>query len=130
MTGGGTTDAADSGGTRRHFECRCSWPRPGVAVVTVVGECDMSTAPQLRNELAHAIVDDPERLVVDLRGTTFIESSTLNALLQADRKLRRRVRRGICVVASEPARRVFAIAALDSLFEIVARLEDAVPPDG
>jgi anti-anti-sigma factor len=49
----------------------------GVSVVALHGEHDLSTADELRRVLA----DAAPRTVVDLTAATFIDSSTLNAIL-------------------------------------------------
>lgn len=55
----------------------------GTTVVALVGDHDMSTAPELRTVLAKAIADVPG-IVVDLSETTFLDSSILHALIEAD----------------------------------------------
>lgn len=52
-------------------------------VVRLVGDHDLSTAPELRTVLRKAVADGPE-VVVDLSETTFLDSSILHALIEAD----------------------------------------------
>lgn len=53
-----------------------------MVVVEVVGELDMFTAPRLRDALALLVdgQDSPERLVIDLAGVTFMDSTGFLAL--------------------------------------------------
>jgi anti-anti-sigma factor len=53
---------------------------PPAAVVTLVGEHDAYSAEQLESELT-ILLDEGRRIVVDLRDTAFIDSTTLGVLL-------------------------------------------------
>src|SRR6478609_3995568 len=55
---------------------------PGVEVVVVTGEHDLSTAPELERRL-DAALDSGHAVVVDLLGTTFIDSTVLRVLICA-----------------------------------------------
>jgi anti-sigma B factor antagonist len=54
-------------------------------VITLSGEHDLNTAPELRDKLATSIRDRVP-VVVDLSGAAFIDSSILGALLDARRQ--------------------------------------------
>jgi len=60
--------------------------RDGAAVVVVRGEVDLATAARFRAAL-DAVVDGCGRVEVDLRETTFMDSTGLAALLAAHRRL-------------------------------------------
>jgi anti-anti-sigma factor len=66
-------------------------PRPGRAVVEVVGEVDRETAPVLevcvRSQASRPGVRD---LVVDLAQVTFLDTAGVDVLVQAERRCRRR----------------------------------------
>jgi ABC-type transporter Mla MlaB component len=67
--------------------------------------------------------DADERLVVDLTGTTFIDSSGLAVLVRAHHRLGRRPG-AVVVHASDPdVRRVFRLSGVDSLITVTS-----VPP--
>ena len=57
----------------------------GVAVLTISGEHDLSTAPGLGRRLKR-LIGDNSPIVVDLSGATFIDSSILGAILDARRR--------------------------------------------
>jgi anti-anti-sigma factor len=57
---------------------------PPAAVVALVGEHDTYSAERLENELA-VLLDEGRRVVVDLRDTEFIDSTTLSVLLAGRR---------------------------------------------
>ena len=60
----------------------------GETRVGVSGELDAYTAPQLRKVLDDILDGSIDRIVVDLRGTTFIDSTGLGVLVGAARKAR------------------------------------------
>jgi anti-sigma B factor antagonist len=83
----------------------------------VVGpeELDVATAPSLRTEL-----DDlpaTSSVVIDLRGTRFMDSSGLNVLIQTHRRLSAEGGT-VRVLPSDPARRVLDITDLADRFGI------------
>jgi anti-anti-sigma factor len=55
---------------------------PPAAVVALVGEHDAYSAERLEGELS-SLMDEGQRIVVDLRDTAFIDSTTLSVLLGA-----------------------------------------------
>jgi len=55
--------------------------------VVVTGELDLLTSPQLQEALAGLIADKrAQRVVADLTGVTFFDSSALNVVLRAQRQ--------------------------------------------
>ncbi len=50
-------------------------------VLRVAGEIDLATAPHLRQTLVAEIRDDQPRVVVDLSGVDFVDSTGLGVLL-------------------------------------------------
>ena len=61
--------------------------RGGAAIVHLVGELDLYNAPDVRTALLELCSEQPERLVVDLSGVGFIDSTALGVLIEARTKL-------------------------------------------
>ena len=63
------------------------------AVVIAAGEIDLYTAPRLHSELAGVIASTPQgsRVVVDMSGVEFCDSTGMNVLLSCLRQARERV---------------------------------------
>jgi len=59
--------------------------RPG-PVVTISGEIDIQSGPQLRDQLMSIIRRHGARLALDLTGVTFIDCAGINVLLAARRR--------------------------------------------
>ena len=57
------------------------------AVVTVEGEVDLQSSPQLRAELRDVIESGARRVIVDLSRLEFIDSSGLGVLVGAHQRL-------------------------------------------
>ncbi|HET6869307.1 MAG TPA: STAS domain-containing protein [Solirubrobacteraceae bacterium] len=57
-------------------------------VVALAGELDLPVAPLVQDALERALHEPAERLIIDLSGLTFIDSSGLYTLLQADKRCR------------------------------------------
>jgi anti-anti-sigma factor len=62
-----------------------TWRRPTVAVVTLEGEHDMASVPQLEQALGNALLTC-RQLVVDLSTVQFIDSSTIQTLIKMKRE--------------------------------------------
>jgi anti-sigma B factor antagonist len=98
------------------------------AVVVIRGEIDAHTAPQLKDRLLGLVNDGIDRLVVDLRGVTFIESIGLGTLVAARKRLRP-FDKSLCLVLDPDQtvlRRTFEITGLDKVFPIHPSVEAAV----
>ena len=97
-----------------------------VAVVTVFGQADLHTAPELRGAISEAIDGGASALVIDLSEATFIDSMTLGVLLSALKQLRP-AGGGVSVVCSDPhIRRIFEITLLDRVFALYETRDEAL----
>lgn len=91
---------------------------PDVVVVTVTGEIDVDTSPHLRHVLDGLIAQQHTRLIVDLRGVEFIDSTGLGVLVGRLKLLRQNHGWMHLVADSERILRVLAITGLDTVFVI------------
>jgi anti-sigma B factor antagonist len=88
-------------------------------IVAVSGEVDIFTAPEFKQRVMMAIAAGAERLIVDLTGTSFIDSSSLGVLIGAHRRLTARGGRLVVVCNREAIVKTFRITGLDGVFELV-----------
>jgi anti-sigma B factor antagonist len=96
--------------------------------VTISGEIDLYTAPRLHGELAAVLVDGmPPRVVIDMSGVEFCDSTGMNVLLSCLRRVHERG--GELEIASpKPAvRKILQVTGLDSVFKLVDSPKPAVP---
>ncbi len=99
--------------------------REGTVVLSLVGELDISSSPDLERALTQAEGDAPATVVLDLSGLTFMDSSGLRAVLEADQRARADGRR-LAVVPGPPAvRRVFTVTLLDRRLDLIETADDA-----
>jgi stage II sporulation protein AA (anti-sigma F factor antagonist) len=92
----------------------------GAWVLTLRGEHDLSTATALRNALGD-VFDAGSAVVVDLSDVTFMDSSTLNAILYgSERALTDDQHRFAVVLPPGPsvARRVLELTGVDRVLAI------------
>jgi anti-sigma B factor antagonist len=97
--------------------------RDGVHVVAVKGEIDLFTAPEFKQRMAKPIEDGVQQLVVDLSGTTFIDSSSLGVLIGAHRRLKQGDGSLVVVCDNEAIVKTFKITGLDGVFTLVPSLD-------
>ena len=91
--------------------------------MTISGEIDLYTAPRLHSELAALLVEGmPARVVIDMSGVEFCDSTGMNVLLSCLRRARERGGE-LEIAAPKPAvRKILQVTGLDSVFTLV---EDA-----
>ena len=102
-------------------------------LVTIRGEIDLYTAPRLHSELAALLADGlPARVVIDMSGVEFCDSTGMNVLLSCLRRARERGGE-LQIAAPKPAvRKILQVTGLDSVFTLVedpgaGRPKPAVP---
>jgi anti-sigma B factor antagonist len=89
----------------------------GAVIVSLGGELDLYNAEEVREALAGAADGQPERLVVDLSGVEFIDSTALGVLIEARTKLPNR-RAFLLAAPGIETRRALEVSGLDRHFGI------------
>ena len=98
-------------------------------VIAVTGEIDLFTAPEFKQRMSQLIDAGRSRLVVDLSGTSFIDSSSLGVLIGAHRRLKLRGGALLVVCDSEAITKTFKITGLDGVFRLASSVDDALSDD-
>ena len=112
-----------------NFEIDDRQVREGVHLVAVAGEIDLFTAPEFKQRVSAPIDAGRSNVVVDLTGTTFIDSSSLGVLIGAHRRLKLRGGSLVVVCDNEAIVKTFRITGLDGVFTLVRTLDDALDGD-
>ena len=90
-------------------------------LVIATGEIDLYTAPRLQSEIAAVIASaaPASRVIIDMSGVEFCDSTGMNVLLSCLRRVRERG--GELEIASpKPAvRKILQVTGLDSVFTLV-----------
>ena len=71
-------------------------------LVTVSGEVDSATAPELEETLRDLVTSGKKNLVINLKGVPFMSSAGLKALIAAQMKARRMIPGGDVVLSEVP----------------------------
>jgi anti-sigma B factor antagonist len=87
-------------------------------VLTVDGELDLSTSPELRDALMNLGADHP-RIAIDLRAVTFMDSTALGVIVAAMKRAREGGGELALVGPTGSPRKVLSITALDQIVPIV-----------
>jgi len=95
-------------------------------VVTVHGEIDVHTGPELRDHLLSAFTQGEDTLVVDLSQVTFLDSSGLGVLVSAHKRARATAGELRIAACRPPVATIFQITALDRAFCIYPTVEQAL----
>ncbi len=95
------------------------------SLLSVEGDLDLASAPSLKWALADLQASGSRHVVVDLAKVSFIDSTALGVLVGAQRGLDPGVKLAIAC-AEENVLRIFELTGLDSMFEIVPTLHDAL----
>lgn len=102
-----------------HSETEASSTAPDEAVVRFIGEHDLTTRDEVTALLAE-LLGENQKVTVDLRDATFIDSVFLQCLMVADRNAKAAgIGFDVRVPATGPIRRIIEITHLDQLLEIV-----------
>lgn len=108
------------------FQVRTAQLSPESYVVSIEGELDLHTAPELEQALGTILARGGRSVVVDLAGLEFIDSAALAALLRALPRFRARGGRFLLVTEDRRILRTLEITGLDRTFDIEPRLGNAV----
>jgi anti-sigma B factor antagonist len=99
--------------------------RAGVAVVSIGGEIDLSTAPAFEAAINGALDDDPPVLVIELSDVSFLASVGLRVLVAAHEKVSKSAQ--LAIVANSPATsRPIQLTGLDKIISLYPTLNDAL----
>jgi anti-sigma B factor antagonist len=86
--------------------------------ITVAGTVDLYSAPQLRSALLDAVPAGQQRVVVNLDGVTYMDSSGVAVLVEGLRSARTNDINFVLSHPSSSVMKVLELAKLDQIFEI------------
>ena len=109
------------------MELRLTTRHDGEAtIVSAQGEVDVFSAPELDTELSALVADGHSRLVIDLSGVAFLDSTGLGVLVKALKHAREAGGWVHLVVSSGRIRKIFEITGLDASIPIFDTTLDAI----
>jgi len=93
-------------------------------VITVSGEVDLATSPELDLVIIAALESGTESVVVDLTEVSFMDSSGLGVIVRGLKRCREAYKDLDLVITNERVLKVFGITGLDQVIPIHDSLED------
>ena len=102
----------------------------GLLAVSVAGELDQGTAPELRGALAEALGGGTHGVLVDLSQCGFIDSTGLSLLVEAKRRLADEERPFAVCCPDTEVRRLLELTGIDRAIGLFDSREEAVAAMG
>jgi anti-sigma B factor antagonist len=97
----------------------------GGVFLTVTGELDIATVPALRERLTAITDGGARRIVVDLLGVTFMDSTGLAAFIHTKVRLGDDGQMTLVLAPDSYARLIFEVAGLDGVLDVVETFDRA-----
>lgn len=94
-------------------------------LVRLRGEIDLNSAPQLREQLGVALDSARGRLILDLAGVPYIDSSGVGTIVELKRRADKADVRLVLSGLQPRVRGVFELTRLDRFLTIVESVEEA-----
>ncbi len=103
--------------------------RPAVNGVTVLapsGRLDVAGAPALREALGEVVRDAPAKVVIDMAGVSFVDSTGLGSVIAALKQIRGTQGELRLAAPNQQIRVVLELTTLDRVFPYYATVEEAL----
>ncbi len=100
--------------------------RDRAVILSPEGDVDLSASPSLRSRMHEALDKRPPRLVINLAGVDYMDSSGVATLVEGLQIARRGSTTLVLANLQDRVRSVFEIARLDTVFTIAASLDEAM----
>jgi anti-sigma B factor antagonist len=95
------------------------------SLISVAGELDLSSAPELKWTLVDSLDAGRDQLVLDLSLSTFMDSTALGVLIGVNRSLGDGGRMAIACARNDVLH-IFELSGMDGVFAIFATLGEAL----
>ena len=95
-------------------------------VLPLKGEIDLNVSPAITDSLNAMTEKQPERIVIDLSHSTYIDSAGLAALILAMQKVEAYGGRFFLTGVHETIRSIFESSRLDEIFQIFPDVDTAL----
>ncbi len=97
----------------------------GWAVIDVEGEVDVYTAPKLRERIISLLDEQRTRIIVNLQGVTFMDSTGLGVLVGGLKRVKERGGELAIAGAHGTVHRVLGVTGLNAVFPMHESVDQA-----
>jgi len=98
----------------------------GVTVVAPTGRLDVAGAPALRDAIGDAVRNGPSKVVIDMEGVSFVDSTGLGSVIAALKQIRSSQGELRLAAPNQQVRVVLELTTLDRVFPYYATVEEAL----
>src|ERR1700737_423332 len=98
----------------------------GVTVLAPTGRLDVAGAPALKDAVSEAMKNGKHRLVIDMEGVSFVDSSGLGSVVAALKQVRTSQGDLRLAAPNQQVRVVLELTTLDRVFPYYATVEEAL----
>jgi anti-sigma B factor antagonist len=101
-------------------------PLGGAHLIEVAGEADLSTTADFSARLLKISEDGDRKIVLDLLGLRFVDSTMVHAIISAAPRIRSRGGDMAIACSDSNVGRILEITAVDGIYRVVASTEEAL----
>ena len=98
----------------------------GVTVVAPTGRLDVAGAPALKDAIGEALKNGQPRVVIDMEGVSFVDSTGLGSVIAALKQIRSSQGDLRLAAPNQQVRVVLELTTLDRVFPYFSTVEEAL----
>ena len=98
----------------------------GASVVAPTGRLDVAGAPALKDAISEVVKNGPPRVVIDMEGVSFVDSTGLGSVIAALKQIRGSQGELRLAAPNQQVRVVLELTTLDRVFPYYATVEEAL----
>jgi len=98
----------------------------GITVVAPTGRLDVAGAPALKDAITEVVKNGPPRVVIDMEGVSFVDSTGLGSVISALKQIRGSEGALRLAAPNQQVRVVLELTTLDRVFPYYATVEEAL----
>jgi anti-sigma B factor antagonist len=97
-----------------------------VHAVTIQGDVDIATSPQVKEVIGNIMAGGCHNLIIDLQGVRYIDTTGMVVLVHALKRIREKQGRIVIVCVNARICKFFALTGLQHVFTIYDSIESAL----
>lgn len=98
----------------------------GATVIAPTGRLDVAGAPMLKDAITELVKSGPSKVVIDMEGVSFVDSTGLGSVIAALKQIRSNQGELRLAAPNQQVRVVLELTTLDRVFPYFATVEEAL----